>query len=71
LRHIEMDDDPAAQLLRDDRRDRLELGLGRQRAEGAVDELSGGRRIDVADDGDLEIVARERCAGCRISSRRW
>src|SRR5258707_4129558 len=63
LRHIEMDDDPAAQLLRDDRRDRLELGLGRQRAEGAVDKLSGGRRLHVAHGGDLWIVARERAPG--------
>src|SRR5258708_6922305 len=35
LRHLELADDPAAQLLRDGRRDRLELGLGPPRAAGA------------------------------------
>ena len=63
LRHVERDDDAAAQALRNDRRDRREVGFRRQRAEGAVDELAGGLGVDVADDGDLDIVARERATG--------
>jgi len=63
LRHIEMDDDAAAEPLRDDRGDRLELGLGRQRTEGAIEERAGGLGIDVADDGDLDVVARQRAPG--------
>ena len=36
--------------------------LGRQRAEGPVDQPAGGRGVDVADDADLERVAREHAA---------
>ena len=39
--------------------DRRELGLRRQRAEHAVEQLAGVVGVDVADDGDLERVARE------------
>ena len=36
-----------------------EIALGRQAAEHLVDQLAGGRSIDVADDADLERVAGE------------
>src|SRR5258708_1947667 len=45
LRHIEMDDEPAAQPLRDDRRGRLELRLGRPCAERSVDKLRRAPRV--------------------------
>ena len=59
LRNVEIDHDAAAEPLRRDARDRQQLGLGRQRAEGVVDEPAGGRGIDVADHRDLERIARE------------
>ena len=63
LRHVELDDDAAAEPLRNDIGDRRQLGLGRQRAEGAVEQPARGLGIDVADDRDLEGVARQHAAG--------
>src|SRR5262249_58754866 len=63
LRHVERNDDTAPQPLRNHRRDRREVGFRRQRGESAIDELAGGLGVDVADDGDLEVVARKRTAG--------
>ena len=44
LRDVELDHDAAAEALRRDAGIGGELGLGRQRAEGAVDQLAGGLR---------------------------
>ena len=43
--------------------DRREIGLRRQRAEDAIEQLAGRRGVDVADDGDLELVARQHAPG--------
>ena len=61
-----MDDDPSAHAMRDDRCDRLEFGLGRQRAERAVDERGGGGCIDIADDRDFERIARQHAPRIRF-----
>ena len=42
--------------------DRLEIVLGRQAAEHAVDQRAGGLGVDVADDRDRQLVAREHAA---------
>ena len=66
LRHIEVDDDAAAEPLRDDRDDRRELGLGRQRAEGAIDERAGGLLVTVV--GRPEgVTSTESAAGASPS----
>ena len=38
----------------------------RQAVEHGVDQLAGALRIDIADDADLEIVAREEVVRCRL-----
>ena len=52
-------DDAAAESWRGRLGHRLEIVLRRQRGEGAVDQLAGGRGVDVADDGNRQPVARE------------
>ena len=42
--------------------DRRQVGLRGQAAERAIDQPAGGRRIDVADDAELERVARKHAA---------
>ena len=63
LRHVEIDDDAPADALRCRRRGTgASVAFGRQRAEHAGRAAPARRGIDVADDGDLEIVAREHAA---------
>ncbi len=52
------------------RRQRVELALGRQRAEHAVEHRAERRRVDVADHGDLERVARQHPARDSRAGRR-
>ena len=47
-----------------------ELGLGGQRAEHAVEHRAERRRVDVADDGDLQVVAREHALRVGLADRR-
>ena len=63
LRHIELDHDAPAKPLRDGRRDRLEHRFGGEPTKSAIEQLSGGFSIDVADQSDLEIAARKHTAG--------
>ncbi len=62
LRHIERDDVAAAEPGRRDGGNRLEVVLGRQLGEGAVDQFASRLGIDVADDRDRQIVARKDAA---------
>ncbi len=59
LRHVEIDIDAPPEPLRHCRRDRRQLCLRRQRAEHAVEHGLCGVGVDVADDRDLEVVARQ------------
>ena len=59
LRDIEIDRDLLSEPLRQHHRNVGKFALGRQAAEHLVDELAGGRSVDIADDGDLERVAGE------------
>ena len=63
LRHVELDDPPLADIGDGDLGRRLELRGLRQGAEHAVELARERRRVDGADDGDLQIVAPEElCA---------
>ena len=62
LRHVEIDHDAAAEPARRGVGDRLEVVLRRQAGEGAVDQRAGGLGVDVADDRDRQLVAREGAA---------
>ena len=59
LRHVDIDDDAAAEPARTHRGDSLEIVFGRQAGEGAIDQFAGGHGIDVADDRNGQLVARE------------
>ena len=63
LRHVQVDHGAGAQSLQLHVRDRLELHLGRQLAEGTVDQPARGIGVDVADHAELEIVAGQYAAG--------
>ncbi len=62
LRHVEIDHDAAAQPLHFDVGDRRQVGLRGQASERAIDKPAGGGRIDVADDAELQRVARKHAA---------
>ncbi len=62
LRHVEGHEGALRRLCGLDVGDRREVGLGGQAAEGVVEQLAEGCRIDVADDCDLEPILGKHAA---------